>query len=246
MEIVCQHKKFGSIPFFIDEGDYLLIKPHKWLIKIVGGVPKYVYFNTYMPLKGRSKPTMLHNFLMGKIGVDHIDRNGLNNCRLNLREATQSQNAKNQTKKVNNTSGFKGVFYDKRCNKYEASITVNYKKISAGRFDSKVGAAKKYNELAVKHHGEFAALNIITPEDEKNDKILIPIRKKNVNNTSGYRGVYKQAPSSRMKNKWFAGITINGRMKNLGSFQTKEEAAMAYNTAAIKYFGEGCYINKIE
>lgn len=83
--------------------------------------------------------------------VDHINHDGLDNRRSNLRMCTNSANLRNGKLRPNNTSGHTGVWRDKRRNKWVAEIKVNYKKISLGRFDrmedaikSRLRAQKKY------------------------------------------------------------------------------------------------------
>ena len=61
----------------------------------------------------------------------------------------------------------------------------------------------------------------------------------NRKNKSGYKGVSLNAKS----NKWYAFIRVNKKSIFLGSFICKEEAAIAYNEAAVKYFGEFAYLN---
>lgn len=86
--------------------------------------------------------------------VDHINGNGLDNRRENLRVATPSQNQHNSRKPKNNTSGYKGVY--KRGNKWCAAIAINYKTIFLGYHDTAELAHEAYCKAAIKYHGEFA------------------------------------------------------------------------------------------
>jgi hypothetical protein len=88
--------------------------------------------------------------------IDHIDRNSLNNNIENLRESTQSQNCANKHKNTNNTSGFKGVTFNKRNNKWQAQIMVQYKHIILGFFDNVEDGAKAYEIASKKYFAEFA------------------------------------------------------------------------------------------
>ena len=74
----------------------------------------------------------------------------------NLRVATRSQTIASSKKRVDNTSGFKGVSWNERVGKYESYITLNYKKRHLGWFSSASDAAKKRNEVAQQLQGEFA------------------------------------------------------------------------------------------
>lgn len=58
-------------------------------------------------------------------------------------------------------------------------------------------------------------------------------------NTSGFKGVYFHAPTSR----WRAKITLDGRQHTLGNFASATEAAHAYDKAAYAAWGDGCYLN---
>ena len=102
----------------------------------------------------------MHRFLLGvydpKVFVDHKDHNGLNNARNNLRQATNSQNLQNRGKQKNNTSGLKGVTWDKNNHKWVAQIWDNGKHVFLGRFADKEEAKIAYEIAANKHHGEFA------------------------------------------------------------------------------------------
>lgn len=91
--------------------------------------------------------------------TDHINHNTLDNQCSNLRTATRTQNAINQNKSKNNTTGYKGVLWRKAIQKWEAQIGVNRKMKYIGIFDTAEDAAKAYDEEARKLHGLFAKTN---------------------------------------------------------------------------------------
>ena len=93
--------------------------------------------------------------------IDHRDGNKLNNRRNNLRICAQAENAMNRKININNTSGYKGVYWNKPRRKWVALIGVNKKRIHLGMFSNKINAAKAYNDAAIKYHGEFSNLNKI-------------------------------------------------------------------------------------
>lgn len=88
--------------------------------------------------------------------VDHIDGNKTNNKIENLRAVTKSQNQHNARINVNNTSGVKGISWDKRCGKWKAQIAVNKKNYHLGRFDDFDLAKKTINQFREKYHQEYA------------------------------------------------------------------------------------------
>lgn len=96
-----------------------------------------------------------------KVQVDHIDGNGLNNQKNNLRLASNQQNSFNQIKQLNRSSQFKGVSWEKQRKKWEAYIKINKRKLFLGYFFQEKDAAKAYNKKALELFGEFAKLNNI-------------------------------------------------------------------------------------
>lgn len=142
----------------VDDEDYELLNSMKWYAE------KYTH-TFYARKRINNKLVSMQNYLLGvssPLRVDHIDGNGLNNQRNNLRVCTHRQNMLNVGKRrINPTSKYLGVHYDKSRGRWMVSIGINYKCVHIGRYDSEIEAALAYNEAAKKHHGEFAKLNVI-------------------------------------------------------------------------------------
>lgn len=91
--------------------------------------------------------------------VDHVNHNGLDNRKRNLRIVTNSQNAMNSRLRKDNTSGYKGVTWSKDKNKWQAQIAINKKYINLGRYSSIQEASLAYQEASKLYHGEYANLS---------------------------------------------------------------------------------------
>ena len=151
----------------VDPGDFEKLCQCKWCIRknkktIYAHRTAYKMKNTV--LMHRMKNTILmHRQIMHAekgILIDHINHNGLDNRKANLRFATYGQNAWNSKKGINRgSSKYKGVSWDKRMKKWRAMICNNYKRMHLGFFDNEKAAAKVYNEAAIKYRGQFALLN---------------------------------------------------------------------------------------
>ena len=159
--IYIKSKTYGVKGIHIDAKDFALVNKYHWSLK------KHKNSNTfYTETRHNYKQIFLHRLLMNfpSIGIDHINGNGLDNRKSNLRLCNQSQNACNRFKQKNNKTGYKGVYYKKdkrRIKRWLAKININKKTIMGGYFLTVKEAAYKYNELALEYHGEFANLNII-------------------------------------------------------------------------------------
>lgn len=92
--------------------------------------------------------------------VDHVNRDTLDNRLSNLRLATPSQQQQNKGLFKNNTSGHRGVGWHKGCEKWQARIGVDGKRIHLGYFDDKDDADRAYDDVAMVHHDRsFAQTN---------------------------------------------------------------------------------------
>ena len=101
----------------------------------------------------------LHSYLTGWPLVDHVNGDGLDNRRSNLRPATRQQNAQNVRTPSRSSTGLKGVTYYKRTRRWRAHITVDRRQRHLGYFDSPVAAAVAYDRAAVSSFGDYARLN---------------------------------------------------------------------------------------
>lgn len=105
----------------------------------------------------------MHRVILGikdpRLEVDHVDGNGLNNERANLRVASHSQNVLNKHIYRNNSSGYKGVSLRSGGSSWRAYINVNGKRRYLGNYSTPAEAAEAYNRAALKYHGEYAKLN---------------------------------------------------------------------------------------
>lgn len=143
----------------VDDDDFEYLNQWKWYTE--------PFFNTFYARKStRNKrgniKTRMHSLLMKpKEGfvIDHIDRNGLNNQKSNLRICKSHDNLTNCPKRIDSKNKYKGVRILKhlKTNPYEARI----KNLYLGCFPTEADAARAYNKAAIEHFDKFAYLNVI-------------------------------------------------------------------------------------
>lgn len=150
-EISLSRGKFA----IVDDEDYKKLSVFKWHVLNSGRR----FYAARHANDGTKRYLLMHReILQTSSGLvsDHINGDGLDNRRCNLRVATFSQNSANRGKQRDNSSGFKGVYFYKNDNRWFAQIKVNQKAISLGRFASREEAHNAYAEAARKYYGEFA------------------------------------------------------------------------------------------
>jgi hypothetical protein len=141
----------------VDNEDFELVSRYKWYAHKDGD--RY-YVHTNIRIGDKRVTLQMHCLLFPSQSgrVDHINGNGCDNRRENLRVCTASQNSQNMRKFIGK-SKYKGVFWDGDAKKWRAQIRVNSKRLHLGRFLNDEEAALAYNVAAEKYFGEFALLN---------------------------------------------------------------------------------------
>lgn len=138
-------------PFYFDLEDYDKIKDYCWRTSRVGKNKRQKTLRAYI-----NKKFVTFHIHLGYKNYDHINRNELDNRKENLRPATKSQNAQNNSISVNNTSGFTGVHWDKRLNKWCSRININKKRVLLGYFDKKEDAIVSRLQAEAIYYKEFS------------------------------------------------------------------------------------------
>lgn len=149
----------------VDTDDYERASQFKWSLKTAPSPRRDGKINYYAERRPSQHTYItLHGFIMscqaGQI-PDHINRDGLDNRRANLRIASTVQNAANRGPQINNTTGFKGVVVRNKKSgiRYVAAIQIEGQMIHLGTFFNPEDAARRYDMAAREAWGEFAFTN---------------------------------------------------------------------------------------
>ena len=139
--------------FFFDKDDYKKIKDYCW----------YVLNNKYIYGSLNGEKILLHRLIMGvsdsKLQVDHINHNGFDNRKSNLRVVTNSENSMNKNYQKNNDLKIKGIYRHSQHAGYCADIGINGKTIHLGCFKDINDAIKARKEAEEKYFGEYSYNN---------------------------------------------------------------------------------------
>lgn len=144
---------------WVDNADYKWLNQWKWHAAKTCNTP-YAQ-RKIRPVKGGKQETInMHRVIMNTpedMQVDHIDHNGLNNQRVNLRNCTKAENSINRT--ACGKSKYLGVYFDKRHHYIFAAIRLNRKQVFLGSFATEENAAHAYDEAARKYRPDFTNFN---------------------------------------------------------------------------------------
>lgn len=159
-----KHK--GKYFAMVDDEDFEWLNKYNWSVKLDKN-------GTYAQRGSYNETKLMHRIILKlsnpKIICDHIDHNGLNNQKINLRVCTYSQNNQNRigmgTSKYLGVSKtiVKSIVKNKKYSYtyWQTSVNINGKLVYRKNFKEEKEAALAYNEAALKYHGEFTNLNII-------------------------------------------------------------------------------------
>lgn len=160
----------------VDDEDFAYLNQFSWQAQKSSGSGAYVVWHAFTNLMlGFKKKQMrvgMHRLIWARMNndpaflvqgnkyIDHIDFNGLNNSRLNIRACSNTENQIHKRLQRNNKSGFRGVTLNKQHNTWVVRFVVpGGGRVYGGTFKTSREAALVYNEKALKYFGKFAVLN---------------------------------------------------------------------------------------
>ena len=211
----------------VDDDVAEMLNKHKWQFN-------HGYAQRLSRENHQAKTVMMHREIMQAppgYKVDHINMDGLYNCRENLRICSSAENSRNVGLRSTNTSGYKGVSFDKASKRWRSSIRVNGKSVLLGFYSEAKNAALAYDEAAKINYGEFARPNFPDSISDLSSFLTEKKRRESglrVNNNSGRSGVCWHKASG----KWAVAMHIDGKRKYFGVFENFDEAVQVAELAA--------------
>lgn len=141
----------------VDAEDYDKVSRYRWCAR-------HTLYTCYAIADGRTP--FMHRLITNApkgLVVDHIDRDGMNNTKRNLRICTHAQNQHNVGPTPNRSSRYKGVSWHRASRRWRVSIFCGGRNLHLGYFKDEIAAAKAYDKKAKEQFGDYAYLNF--PEE---------------------------------------------------------------------------------
>lgn len=165
-----QGKYKNKFVALIDDGDYDFLNQWRWCVQ---KCKRTFYASRQISVNKKRQSILMHRIILNapiSMEIDHIDHNGLNNQKSNLRICTHYQN--NINRYIQNNTGYAGVYIRKyKDKKYIfASVKINNKSIHLGRFRTVEDAALARDKIIQKYRGEFANLNFNSEQNDRQRK----------------------------------------------------------------------------
>jgi hypothetical protein len=161
ISIPLHSNKYPGLFTLVDEADYELANAYRWH-RLSSGWTEYAIS------RSAARSTIYLHRLIAEPApgyvVDHIDGNGLNNTRDNLRVCTHAENCRNSRHRKRNTSGYRGVTHHIPSDQWIAYITTDMRREYLGYYPTAEDAARAYDVVALRLHGDFARLNFKPPQ----------------------------------------------------------------------------------
>jgi hypothetical protein len=146
----------------VDDQDYYWLSQFKWRAQCSLG---HWYAVRSVRRNGKLTAEMMHRIILGLDSddgrvVDHMNHDGLDNQRSNLRPCSHGQNEQNRGRKTTGTSRALGVYWDSNHKKWRAQVSVNKKRVYIKDFTCEDDAIEARNHQAIRFQGDFASINV--------------------------------------------------------------------------------------
>ena len=214
---------------FVDDEDYERVNQYTWCKSYVGNHRIIVAF---VEDKNRSLQTFIEKGSFQQIKNNDFTRKNL---------TTKGNRQRWSKAKPNSFSKYKGVIWDKTQGKWRANINLNGASKFLGRYLNEDEAAKAYNQAVLEYWDGEGYVNKIGEDNRlhtREYKTLEGQTKQRVGK-SNFRGV-------TMRNKYISSqMRYKGRQLHLGTFPTKNHAALTYNKCAIYLYGDNAILNDV-